>query len=654
MEALGIYLLKVSALMGVFYLAYFIFLRKETFFNSNRWFLLAGLITSLVLPFVTYTKIIWVDPAPVVYDYNAVSQAYHYVPVQEPAFEINWFQVVLVLYGIGISLFFIKFLMDCFTIKKLIEKPKAIKRSNFYLIDTEKVQSPFSFFNYIVYNSTTLKDDELENILQHELVHSAQKHSFDMMIAQIFCIAFWFNPIVWLYKKAIAQNLEFIADAEATKNIDDIKSYQKTLLKVTMQSQCIAITNPFYQSLIKKRIVMLNKNQSSKKNAWKYLVVLPLLAFFMFQFQMRVLAQEKTLPKVESRQQTKNVISVEIDKNSTDAEIKKYVEMLKNEYGVNLKISKVKRNSKGEITAIKVEYKDKDGRKGTSQTESDSPIHPIRFFKEMDENGKGAIGFGAPKERGLREGLAKIKTIKHLNEDGEEVQVIVEGDDDEAFDWADVIGIDPPLPPDAPDAPNVIDAPTPPDAPGAPKAPRAPKMMKKNVVVKQNGNKREVWVNGEKVTENIVGDMDFSDMEKSFAFNFDTKGSKGEKGSKNFTDEEIEVIQDGDKKIVIVSKGKDGKGKRTIETIDVKKITDETKAEMERIRPEIEKAQKEAMEARKRAMEEHKEAMKAHKEAMEAHKEAMKEREKALLESQKAREEAAKAREASAKARKNN
>lgn len=634
MEALGIYLLKVSALMSVFYLAYFLFLRKETFFNSNRWFLLAGLITSLVLPFITYTKIVWVDPTPITDNYSTVSQLTNSVPAQEPAFEINWFQVVLVLYGIGISIFLIKFLIDCFAIKQLIEKPKAIKRSDFYLIDTEKVQSPFSFFNYIVYNSSVLKEDELENILHHEKVHSAQKHSLDMLVAQIFCIAFWFNPIVWLYKKAIAQNLEFIADAEATKQIDDIKSYQKTLLKVTMQSQCIAITNPFYQSLIKKRIVMLNKNQSSKKNYWKYFVVLPLLAFFMFQFQMRVLAQEKSLPKVETRQQTKNVISVEIDKNSTDAEIKKYAEMLKNEYGVTLKISKVKRNSKGEITAIKVEYKDKDGRKGTSQTESDSPIQPIHFFKEMDENGKGAIGFGAPKEGGPREGLAKFKTIKHLNEDGEEIQVVLEGEED-GFNWSDDFDI-----PTPPDAPALEDFPSPPDAP---KAPRTPKLIKKNVVIKQKDGKKEVWVNGEKVTEEILGAIDAENIDNVFVYNTKgEKGPKGIKGSKNISADEIKIIQDGDKKIIITTRNEDGK--KIVETIDVKKISDEVKAEMERIRPEIEKAQKEGIEARKKAMEEHREAMKAHKEAMEVHKEAMKEREKALLEAQKAREEAAKAR----------
>lgn len=388
---------------------------------------------------------------------------------------------------------------------------------------------------------------------------------------------------------------------------------------------------------------MLNKNQSDKKNSWKYLVVLPLLAFFMFQFQMRVLAQEKVQSKFENHDTQRKTVSVIIDKDATDAEIKKDVEMLKKESGVTLKVSKVKRNSKGEIIAIKVDYKDKDGKKGTSQVAGDEPIQPIHFYKEVNENGKGTIGFGKPNRSGRGEGVAKVKRIKHISEDGEEdVQVIVEGDDD--FGWTHNFDFDfdHPSPPSPPDAPAFEDLPSPPDAPEAPGAPRAPKNMKKTVVVKQDGNKKEVWVNGEKVTEEIVGDI-----EADKVYFYDSKGPKGEKGEKGekgskirIPDQEVEVIHDGDKKIVIVTKGKDGKTKRTVETIDVKKINDDVKAEMERMRPEIEKAKKEAMEARKQGMEARKQAMKEREEALKAREKALEEREKALEEAEKAKEAA--------------
>ena len=121
-----------------------------------------------------------------------------------------------------------------------------------------------------------------------------------MLFRSLFCILFWFHPLVWLYKKAIIQNLEFIADSEASKKTSDIKVYQLTLLKITTQENCVAITNHFYQSLIKKRIVMLNKNQSKKWNSWKYAVVLPALIAFVFLFQIEVVAQEKSTLKQET------------------------------------------------------------------------------------------------------------------------------------------------------------------------------------------------------------------------------------------------------------------------------------------------------------------------------------------------------------------
>ncbi|MGM8363446.1 M56 family metallopeptidase [Flavobacterium sp. ARAG 55.4] len=139
----------------------------------------------------------------------------------------------------------------------------------------------------------------MENILEHEKVHSSQNHSVDVLVARMFCIAFWFNPLIWLYKKVMVQNLEFIADREASKNISDKKAYQLTLLKITRQENCVSITNHFYQSLIKKRIIMLNQNQSKKWNSWKYITVFPALIAFVFLFQIKIVAQEKEVPKQE-------------------------------------------------------------------------------------------------------------------------------------------------------------------------------------------------------------------------------------------------------------------------------------------------------------------------------------------------------------------
>ncbi|WP_447636782.1 M56 family metallopeptidase [Flavobacterium microcysteis] len=412
MENFIFYFAKTSALLAIFFLAYYFLLRKETFFTANRWFLLAGIATSLFLPKVILVKTVWVEPA-VAAHYTPIETAkapiaFEAIPnageelasppfteagnsvitteplmVEEPAFEINWLYVVIGIYLIGMFFFLGKFIRDFWALRKIFRNQTVELHGDFKFLDTDKIQSPFSFFNYIVYNSKRFKKEELENILEHEKVHSSQMHSMDMIISQLFCVVFWFNPFAWLHKKAIAQNLEFIADSIALKAVPDRIIYQKTLLKVSAPHQCIPITNHFFQSLIKKRIVMLNTDQSKKRNSWKYAIVLPLLTVFMLQFQVETVAQEKEDEQVQA-QQTNNY-EVKVDKNSTDDYLKAQSKIFKNNHGIDLKFSRVKRNSDKEIVAIKTTYKDKSGNSGDTYLKGKEPIQPFVLSREEDK-----------------------------------------------------------------------------------------------------------------------------------------------------------------------------------------------------------------------------------------------------------------------------
>ena len=380
METLFIYLIKSGGLIGMFYLAYYFMLREETFFNSNRWFLLAGLISSAVLPLLFFTKKIWVQSSPSNFDFSKIPLS---TSIAKDSFEINWYIIFGIAYSIGIVMFLLKLAFDFYSLSKVLKGKTIQHQSDFKFINVTEKVSPFSYFNYIVYNSDLYSEAELENIIEHEKVHSTQNHTVDVLISRLFCIVFWFNPLVWLYKKAIEQNLEFIADSEALKNISDKKAYQITLLKITTQENCVAITNHFYQSLIKKRIVMLNKNQSKKRNSWKYALVLPLLIAFVFLFQIKVIAQEKT---------TVNTTKVEpigwvTNKNATDEEMNQDSKTIKEKLNIDYKFSKVKRNSNGEIVTLRIKYITKDGKSGVVEFDSDKPIDPIYF--NADENNVG-------------------------------------------------------------------------------------------------------------------------------------------------------------------------------------------------------------------------------------------------------------------------
>ncbi len=572
MEPLALYLLKSCALIALFYTAYFVFLRKETFFRSNRWYLLLGLVTSVLLPLVTYKKIVWIDPLPRSIDWNNVPAEF-YGPVQQAAapqgFEINWFLVLAVVYLLGISTFVVGFLLDFYSLRKVMKGKKVLQQADFRFVDTTEKVAPFSYFNYIVYNSSLYSEAELANIIEHEKVHSSQNHTADVLFARFFCIVFWFNPFVWLYKKAMLQNLEFIADSEATKNIADKKSYQITLLKVTAHENCVDITNHFYQSLIKKRIVMLNKNQSKKISSWKYFLIIPALAAFMFYFQVKVIAQEKASPLIVGKTLLQNGTEVVVDKNTTDAELKQQCEKVKKEHGVTLKFSKVKRNSNGEITAIKATYKDANGKKGATQVSGEEPIQPIRFYKNND-----AIGFGNGRGRGVRvynyAGTPQPGNFE-FNSDGDDFVV------------------------ELPEMPEIPDFEAP-ELPEPPEAPEAPETMKadtlfwskgknNHVIIKNRNGKSTVIVDG-KVVSDVDVDKILADVGPIIV--------NGE-----------DVLKKG--RTYTYSSGKNG---RAI-VIDTQKITAEAmekaQAAMEKARPQMEKA-KEQMSKMRAEMDKQREA----------------------------------------------
>ncbi|RED27234.1 BlaR1 peptidase M56 [Flavobacterium cutihirudinis] len=399
MEALFIFIAKASCLIAVFYFAYYFLLRKETFFTGNRYFLLAGLLTSVILPFIIYTKVVWVDPVPVSY---APVANYHYASsytpqiAEEESFEIDWNLVYLAIYVIGFSAFMIKFAIDFYSLNSVLKGKKIKQQEDFKLVDVNENIAPFSYFDYIVYNSSLYSEAELQSILEHEKVHSDQHHTVDVIISRIFCILFWFNPLIWFYKKAILQNLEFIADSEASKKISDKKAYQYTLLKITTHETCVAITNHFYQSLIKKRIVMLNKNQSKKWNYWKYYAIVPALAAFVLLFQIKTIAQEKAATaktiKESSTSANQDSETFKITKTTTDQELKVIAEKIKQSHGFDVAISNIKRNANKELTGIKINIKRGSQEVQTVQINGDEAIKSFGLVVSTEGNDVKKIG----------------------------------------------------------------------------------------------------------------------------------------------------------------------------------------------------------------------------------------------------------------------
>ncbi|MEY4963232.1 MAG: hypothetical protein RLZZ323_551 [Bacteroidota bacterium] len=395
MENFLLYFAKVNGLIIAFYLLYLAFLRKETFYVGNRWYLLTGLVTSIVLPLITFTKTVWVDPEP-------ISKYIEVVPLDDDTTirtvteePMDWSLIFSSAYVLVSLIIILKVGIEIASFFNKIIKLNKQKDTNFTLIFSNSTENPFSFFKYIVINPTLFSKEEYAHIITHERIHVKQFHSIDVLFSKVFCALFWINPIIWLYRKAMLQNLEFIADNYSLEQVESKYEYQKTLVKVVAQQQSLSITNPFYQSLIKKRIVMLNRNQSKKWNSWKYTLILPALVGFVLLFQIKTIAQTKIVVNSKvvgyyTEVESDNLIT----SKTTDDEIKAIQKSFTTD-DTTLKINNIKRNKDGEIIAIRLELTSKKNpkTKTVKEVRGNEPIKTIEIYNEQDEYNKKSIGF---------------------------------------------------------------------------------------------------------------------------------------------------------------------------------------------------------------------------------------------------------------------
>ncbi|MFY9242897.1 MAG: M56 family metallopeptidase [Polaribacter sp.] len=277
------YILQVILFQVLFLAIYDFFLSKETFFTKNRWYLLSTPIVSFLIPLIkipTFQKAVPKEfivylPEIVLSPEKVIQQKITETGFYESVNYIN------ILFWIGVALFSVLFLIKLVKIINIIRKYKVVKEANFTLILLPKETKAFSFFNYI-FLGKEIDESKREKIIQHELVHSQQKHSLDLLFFEILKIAMWFNPIIYFYQKRITLVHEYISDAVVAKS-ETKESYINNLLSSFFQVENIAFVNQFYKkSLIKKRIIMMTKKQSKKINQLKYLLLIPALVSMLF------------------------------------------------------------------------------------------------------------------------------------------------------------------------------------------------------------------------------------------------------------------------------------------------------------------------------------------------------------------------------------
>lgn len=376
------YLIKFSAVLGLFYVLYKLFLEKETFFNAIRGFLLLGILSALVIPLISVTEYVYVEGVFVGQNSNAAISS----TPSTSLLDFNLSTVLLFGYTLGVVFFGVRFLLQLGSLVKFILSYPKKRQNGFVYIEADDTVRPYSFFHFIVFPKKGFNQQELKQIIAHEKVHALHFHSIDMLLSQLLIIFNWFNPLAWLYHREIQKNLEFIADQVAQVDHKTKQAYQYLLLKTIASHHSLTLTSNFYNSLIKKRINMLHKNKSGKLMYFKLLLVIPLLIAFVFTFNTKVIAQQKKVETVEITTELEvQIITKDFQKSDLEALQNKLMKK-----GITFDYKKLKYNDQNEITGIRITVSNKQNNKTQIEQSGTTPIKPISI--KFDDNGALAVG----------------------------------------------------------------------------------------------------------------------------------------------------------------------------------------------------------------------------------------------------------------------
>jgi hypothetical protein len=322
-----LYLIKLSISLSIVYLFYQLFLRRLTFYNWNRWYLLIYSMVCFIIPFINVFTIIVERPAlresafikyipPITQMSPAANEA-----GATPVNSINWWQWTVIVIVSGMLLMVVRLLLQYHSLYKMRSKAVLLYDEKVKLYHIDEPVMPFSFGRGIYVNQHQHSEDELKDIIRHEFIHVKQRHSLDILWSELLCILNWYNPFAWLLRHDIRQNLEFVADQQVLQTGLDRKQYQYLLLKVIGVNSFSIATN-FNFSSLKRRIAMMNKTQSARVHLIRFLFLLPLLVVVLLAF--RNTSQERrqshiakeikadTIPATKEYPALKEIVTIDI------------------------------------------------------------------------------------------------------------------------------------------------------------------------------------------------------------------------------------------------------------------------------------------------------------------------------------------------------
>ena len=299
------YLIKANVVLVVLFGFYQLISAGDTFFKWRRLSLLTVYVLSLLLPTIDLSVLVN-ETAPLGNILPRMAYNLPEVMVKPTRDAFDWQQLAVWLYaGVALALL-LRVFWQVVVVCRLAQRSERATLHGTAVCLLTGDYSPFSFFRWIFVNPDDKTPSQVQQILTHEQTHVAQWHSADALLSQLFVAAFWFNPVAWLMRLQVRNNLEYLADRSVISGGTDKKAYQYHLLAVAYRTNVATITNNFNVLPLKKRIKMMNKQTSNPLARFKYLLFVPLAVALlaMNSTAMRANVQKKVVKTTKVTKKT--------------------------------------------------------------------------------------------------------------------------------------------------------------------------------------------------------------------------------------------------------------------------------------------------------------------------------------------------------------
>jgi hypothetical protein len=280
MPDLAAYLLRSGAYLALFYVFFELVLRRETFLALNRAFLLGAAFLSLGLPLLRVRSPLFET---VVYAAALPDHAFR-TSLAAPPKGLGPWDILAGFYAAGAGLLLLLFIVRLARLALLVRRCGCVRHRSLQIVLCGHPGESFSFFRYVFLNRSKVPEGDLDRVLAHELAHVRQLHSCDIVLAELLTVIQWFNPFVWPYRRSLRETHEYLADRAVIAQGCSLARYQLLIVEQHVGGKLLELASSFRTSQIKRRIVMLSKQQTKGLARWKPLLVLPMAVALVLAF----------------------------------------------------------------------------------------------------------------------------------------------------------------------------------------------------------------------------------------------------------------------------------------------------------------------------------------------------------------------------------